>query len=469
MERWREVESVRNAVLRLPPAERESFLAGIADTSLRDEVASLLAADSNPNALTPDAIVRETATIPPDQHSPGTQIGHFRVIRELGRGGMGVVYLAKDLKLRREVALKMLPPGMHLDPERRGRFEREARLAAALNHANIVTIFEVGEFEGRSFIATELIRGETLAQVIARGRLPDEEAIRIARQILAALRAAHEAGIVHRDLKPANVMLRSDGTVKVLDFGLARLTQNTSPEDATVTTDHLTLATAPGRVMGTPGYAAPEQWEGGPGDVRSDIYSFGCILDEMLCGARKAERRPPIRSRSLARIVSRRLEREPQRRWASAADLDKELSRQEPRPTFLRAGGIAAAVAIALAGVLLALRGFRPARTLTSKDVLVLADFTNKTGDAVFDGTLRQALAIHLEQSPFLKIMDDSEMAQDMRLMRRSPAGQITNSRADYKRTGARHLCSRGRGRDDRRYYRQTRKCLPDHSAGGGL
>ena len=430
MERWREVESVRNAVLRLPPAERESFLAGIADTSLRDEVASLLAADSNPNALTPDAIVCETVAIPPDQHSPRTQIGHFRVIHELGRGGMGVVYLAKDLKLRREVALKMLPPGMHLDPERRGRFEREARLAAALNHANIVTIFEVGEFEGRSFIATELIRGETLAQVIARGRLPDEEAIRIARQILAALRAAHEAGIVHRDLKPANVMLRSDGTVKVLDFGLARLTQNTSPEDATVTADHLTLVTAPGRVMGTPGYAAPEQWEGGPGDVRSDIYSFGCILDEMLCGARKAKRRPPIRSRSLARIVSRRLEREPQRRWASAADLDKELSRQEPRPTFLRAGGIAAAVAIALAGVLLALRGFRPARTLTSKDVLVLADFTNKTGDVVFDGTLRQALAIHLEQSPFLKIMDDSEMAQDMRLMRRSPAGQITNELA---------------------------------------
>ena len=430
MEKWREVESVLKTALQLPPAERESFLAGIADSGVRDKVASILAADSDPNTLTLDAIDRETDTILADESSPETQIGHFRVVRELGRGGMGVVYLAKDLKLRRDVALKLLPPGMHLDPERRARFEREARLAAALSHPNIVTIFEIGESKGRSFIATELVRGETLAQVIARGRLPEAEAVRIARQILAALRAAHEAGIVHRDLKPANVMVRSDGTVKVLDFGLARLTQNKTPRDAAVAADDLTVATAPGRAMGTPGYAAPEQWEGRRADARADIYSFGCILDEMLSGPRKAERRPPIRSRRLARIVGRCLERDPQRRWASAADLDKEMSRPKPAQRWLRASGITGALAIIVLGIVLALRGVTPARTLTNKDVLVLADFANKTGDAVFDGTLRQALAIHLEQSPFLKIMDDSQMAQDLRLMRRSPAAPITNELA---------------------------------------
>lgn len=429
MENSREVESVLNAALRLPPAERESFLAGIADTTLRDEVASLLAVESDPNALTLDEIVGETATILVHEPWPETQLGHFRVLRELGRGGMGVVYLARDLALRREVALKLLPPGMHVDPERRARFEREARLAAALNHTNIVTIFEVGESEGRSFIATELVRGETLAQIIARGRLPEKEAVHIARQILAALRAAHEAGIVHRDLKPANVMVRSDGTVKVLDFGLATLIQNTASEESTTVADTLTFATALGRVMGTPGYAAPEQWEGRPADTRSDIYSFGCILDEMLSGTRKAERRPPIRSRRLARIVSRCVERDPQQRWASAVELEKELSPPKPAHHWLWAGGITAALGVAALGIVLVSPKLRP-RALTNKDVVVLADFANKTGDAVFDGTLRQALAIHLEQSPFLKIMDDSEMAQDLRLMRRSAGAQITNELA---------------------------------------
>lgn len=407
-DRWHEIEGLLNEAVQLPSPQRAEFLARIGDAGVRAEVISLLAADSDESAPDFGKILLRAAEIVTGEPSPGDRLAHFRIVRKLGRGGMGVVYLAQDLKLRREVALKLLLAGEHLNDDRLRIFEREARAAAALNHANVVTIYEFGEWENRPFIATELVAGETLAQVIGRGPLSQADSARVGAQILAALAAAHEAGIVHRDLKPANVMLRPDGAVKVLDFGLARLMKD------------VTLSAGIG-AMGTPGYAAPEQWGGKPADSRSDIYAFGCVLYEMLSGTRAMPQRPALKSRALEKIVSRCLESDPARRWQSAAGLERELQKVNGPRGWRRRAVVAAAVAVMVLGVAFALRSRTQVKALTDKDVLVLADFTNKTGDPVFDGTLRQALAIQLEQSPFFKTMDDAQIRQDLRLMRRSP------------------------------------------------
>ena len=305
------------------------------------------------------------------------------------------------------------------------RFEREARAAAALNHPNIVTVHEVGEWEGQPFIATEFVEGETLAQRLGRGPLSVAEAAQAGAQIAAALAAAHQAGIIHRDLKTANIMLRADGTVKVLDFGLARLSQPVStpaPAEETVT-----LLTQAGAVLGTPAYMAPEQRQGKPADARSDIYAFGCVLYEMLTGKLVAPQRRAVPSRALERIVSKCLEPDPDDRWQSAGELERSLAQAQKPRIHWRETGIAAAAVIVLMGGVLLWQQRTQARPLTDKDVVVLADFTNTTGDPVFDGTLRQALAIQLEQSPFLKIMEDGVMRQDLRLMSRPSGERITS------------------------------------------
>jgi eukaryotic-like serine/threonine-protein kinase len=426
-ESWREVERLLHQALQLVPAERAAFVANIGDPDLRGEVASLLEADSAESSSSKlGLLIGEAAQGALEEPSGGSVLGHFRVLREIGHGGMGVVYLAQDLKLERQVALKLLPAGLHKDRERLRRFEREARLAAGLNHSNIVTVFQIGEWEGQPFIATEFVEGETLAERLTRGPLPTAEAVRVSGQILAALAAAHQAGIVHRDLKPANVMVRPDGTAKVLDFGLARLAaplRTPAALDETVTmTD-----TVPGQILGTPAYMAPEQWQGKAADARSDIYAFGCILYEMLTGRRVNPQRPPVASRALEKIISRCLEQDPAGRWQSAADLQRELTLLTSGRKYGRWIGIAAAgVALVLGAVFGRLQRTHAA-PLTDKDVVVLSDFTNATGDPVFDGTLRQALAIQLEQSPFLKIMDDAQVRQDLRLMGRSAAEPITS------------------------------------------
>jgi serine/threonine protein kinase/tetratricopeptide (TPR) repeat protein len=420
---WREVEQLLQEAQQLVSADRERFVAAIADAQVRLEVASLLAAEGKRSTLDIRAAI-STAARTLEEAPLGSVLGHFRVLREIGRGGMGVVLLAEDLKLGRQVALKLLPAAFHLDSDRVRRFEREARAAAALNHPNIVTVFEVGEWEGKSFIATELVEGETLEERLSRSKLPVGEAVQVGGQILAAMAAAHAAGIIHRDLKPANIMLRADGTVKVLDFGLARLVQ---PAATPNTRNETITRTALGRVMGTPAYMAPEQWEGMPADARTDIYSFGCILVEMLTGGRAGPQRKRLPSRAMERIVSRCLEPSPARRLQSAHELMLQLLRVNRRRRYWREIGIAAAgVALAL-GVAIWWSRHARARRLTDKDVLVLSDFTNTTGDPVFDGTLRQGLAIQMEQSPFLKIMDDVQMRQDLRLMGRSPAERITS------------------------------------------
>jgi serine/threonine protein kinase/Tol biopolymer transport system component len=267
----------------------------------------------------------------------GPRLGKYEILSKLGEGGMGEVWRARDEQLHRNVALKILPPEFARDPSRRARFEQEARALAALNHPNIVAVYEFGEDNGKTFLVSELVDGEALRALLERGRIPIRRAIEIATQIADAMAAAHAAGIVHRDLKPENIMLTaSAGTVKVLDFGLAKQTLARS-SDATLT---MAAATEPGTVMGTVGYMSPEQVRGQNTDHRSDIFSFGVILYEMLAGQRAFQAESQVETMNailhadppepnpdvalppaLSIIVRRCLEKRPEQRFQSAADL----------------------------------------------------------------------------------------------------------------------------------------------------
>ncbi len=218
----------------------------------------------------------------------GTKLGQYQIRSHIGAGGMGEVYLARDTKLDRDVAIKVLPESMAHEEERRVRFEREAKLLASLNHSNIAAIYGFEDIDGTNFLVLEYVEGETLAQRLKRGPLSVEESLGTAKQIAEALEAAHEKGVIHRDLKPANVMVRPDGTAKVLDFGLARAAAGksngvpSSHDASTITAD----TTRPGIVLGTAGYLSPEQARGLPVDQRTDIFAFGCVTYEMLTGRR---------------------------------------------------------------------------------------------------------------------------------------------------------------------------------------
>src|SRR6188508_616915 len=220
---------------------------------------------------------------------PGTRLGPYEILSALGAGGMGEVYRARDKKLDRSVAIKILPEAFAADTERIARFQREARTLASLNHPNIAHVHGLEESSGVRALVMELVEGEDLAERIARGAIPVAEALTIAKQMADALEAAHEQGIIHRDLKPANIKVRPDGTVKVLDFGLAKAMEPTgiaSPsvsQSPTITTPAMTEA---GIILGTAAYMSPEQARGKPVDKRADIWAFGCVLYEMLTGQR---------------------------------------------------------------------------------------------------------------------------------------------------------------------------------------
>jgi len=215
----------------------------------------------------------------------GTIVSHYRILEKLGSGGMGVVYKAEDTKLGRTVALKVLPPDRVADPNRKRRFVQEARAASALNHSNIIKIYDIDEAEGVHYIGMEYVEGKTLDRLIARHGLRGNETLKYAVQMAAALAKAHSAGIVHRDLKPTNVMVTDDGLVKVLGFGLAKLTE-AAPASKAETAVTVEPTTEEGTILGTVGYMSPEQAEGKPVDGRSDIFSFGSVLYEMLTGQR---------------------------------------------------------------------------------------------------------------------------------------------------------------------------------------
>ena len=392
-ERLRHIEELYHAAREAPDDERAALLAR-ADPELRHEVELLLAERKGGEFLDRPAIqhafdiLEDSAAV---SLSAGARLGPYSIEHKLGEGGMGEVFRAVDTRLGRAVAIKIAHEQFS------ARFEREARTIASLNHPNICTVHDVGP----NYLVMELVEGETLAARLKSGPLPMNTALLYASQIAAALAGAHAKDIVHRDLKPGNIMVAPSG-IKVLDFGLAR-----SSQDQTVTASRT--------VMGTPGYMAPEQREGKPADARADIYSFGCVLCELFTGATIAARRRRFPSRKLEKIASRCLEEDPGRRWQSVAELQRELA----GVTATRTHGIrvfAAAVSM-LALFAAAYVYFQPAPRLTDKDIIVLADFTNRTGDPVFDETLRQRLAVELQQSPFLSFVSDQRIRRMLPLM----------------------------------------------------
>jgi predicted ATPase len=360
-DRWKQVDSLLQAVLDRPPHERDAFLrqAAAGDEPLEREVRSLLASRQQAASFLESPAIEVAARafagqrgehLPQDSQgradslAPGVKLGSYEILAALGAGGMGEVYRARDTRLERSVAIKVLPPAFSADVERLHRFEREARLASSLNHPNIVTIYELGQDGSTRYIAMELIEGKTLAELLAAGPLPIRNAIEIAAQIAEGLAKAHEAGIAHRDLKPGNLMVSSDGFVKILDFGLAKLAPPIT--EHTDTRDLSAWRSQAGQVIGTLQYMSPEQASSDQPDFRSDQFSFGLVLYEMVTGKRPFQRSSPtetlvaiLRDQAqpvgvqkpdapapLCWAIERCLAKEPDKRYVSTRDLARELA-----------------------------------------------------------------------------------------------------------------------------------------------
>ena len=285
-ERWQQIEKICQSALELEESRRRAFLdeACAGDEELRREVESLLKFESRGDQFIEQPAMEVAAKMMAHEKPEsllGQQLGSYQILSLLGTGGMGVVYKARDTRLKRSVAIKVLPADQVSDPERKRRFILEARAASALNHPNIITIHDIGR-EGRiDFVVMEYVAGKTLEQLIPRKGLRLNETLKLSIQMADALAKAHSAGIIHRDLKPTNVMVTDEGLVKVLDFGLAKLTEVESDEGGTRTTQPRTET---GTIVGTLSYMSPEQAEGKKVDARSDIFSFGAVLYEMVTG-----------------------------------------------------------------------------------------------------------------------------------------------------------------------------------------
>lgn len=371
----------------------------------------------------------------------GDSFAHYQITEPIGSGGMGDVFLARDTKLDRQVAIKFLNEKFSKEETLLSRFIQEAKAASALNHPNILTVYEVGEHDGSNYISAEYIDGKTLRERM-KSRLSFDETLSIMIQTAEALSAAHSAGIVHRDIKPENIMVRADGYVKVLDFGLAKLTEirDTGNEEET----RQLVKTNPGVVMGTVTYMSPEQARGKPTDARSDVFSFGVVLYELLTGKVpfhgetmtdtlssiiSSEPQPltslaPHLPRELQRIVQKTLKKKRDQRYHSTRDLLvdlKELRDELQIEAKLDHTAVPSKPEVSHAS--------DPRHSSSSghgvKDSLLLTEFENATGEPIFDQTLKMALAFSLAQSPFLDIVPDSRVAQTLRLMGRNPNEKV--------------------------------------------